>query len=626
MRPVLRLFSALLVLILAFALTGCGGGGGGGGNDGPAPVAATYSVEWAARARTAGPSSALSVTFALLNAQNQSVVTDVRNRNTAPAAYNATYTTTQKVKPGSYTARFTFHSGANGGGDVVASGSQAVTVGNGGAVPSIAVAGTIATVEIAADQQITVGQTRDLTFTARTAGGQAVAVSAGSAFWAVTSGGQFATAGTNGITGTAPGTAQITVTVDGKTSAAVTVNIVDAGTDATLLVPNREVLFAAYQDGDSQWVPFETLSDTMTARIQSAGGRFGFAVAFADDFGQPEVQIFHGTLAELTSVRVAPPAPAFEEDALRGVVSNISEGENVALFGAYGTVGSLFENGAYTASLAKKNPWDLVAVNNDEVGAAKSVAVRRNLGMLPQNGVNFNVATDFSPVVTNTLTATGPHLQTATLGVELHTANGTIATLAFASESPVTYGSLPVALRNAGDRYTYLAFTADDNWTNFVNQVRTTPVNVTLNVTEPLGQVTVTSEGAGEGTRGRAAFTTNGAKLYEITFMGNSTFRTFVTPGWLGAAGAKTYTTPEFFEVPGWDAAWSLGEFTNWSVLAYNNNGTLDDLFNGTAILRDGYQWSTSERMSPQGDFRQGRNGKPQRKGLPGAPIRIPKK
>lgn len=622
MRPVLRLFSALFVLILAFALTGCGGGGGGGGNNGPTPVAANYSVDWAARSRTTGPSSALSVTFSLLNAQNQAVITDVRNRNTTPAAYTGTYTTTQKAAPGTYTARFTFHSGANGTGDVVANGSQTVTLGNGGAVPSIAVAGTIATVEITPGQRINIGQTRDLIFTARTAGGQAVAVSAGSAFWAVTSGSEFATVSANGITGNAAGTAQVTVTVDGKTSAAVEVEIVEAGTDVTLQVPGREVLFAAYQDGDGQWTPVDTLGESMTARIQSAGGKYGFAVAFMDEFGLAQVQIFHATLAELTTVRVANPSPAYDLADLRGTVSNIAEGKTISLFGGYGTVGGLNENGAYTASLATKNPWDLVALYTDENGAATSAHVRRGLGLLPLTGINLNVATDFSAVENHTITATGPNLQTVTLGAELHTGNGTIATLAFASESPVTYGALPPALRNANDRYSYLAYTGADNWANLVNQVRATPTNVTLNLAEPLAQVNVTSEGAGEGTRGRADFTTNGAKLYEIAFYGNSTYRTFVTPGWLGTAGAKTYVTPQFFEVPGWDTSWSLGDITGWSVLAYNNNGTLADLFDGSSTMRDGYQWSTSERFSQQAEFRKARNGKTLVRGLPGAPIR----
>lgn len=621
MRPVFRLRSALFVPVLALTLAGCGGGGGGGGNS-PTPVAATYSIEWAARARTTGPSSAQSVTFTLQNAQNQTVLTDVRTRNTPPAAYNATYTTTQRVSPGAYTAKFTFHAGANGAGDVVATGTQAITLGAGGAVPTIAVEGTIATVVVAADQVISTGQTRDLTFTARTAGGQAVAVSPGSAFWAVTSGGEFATAGPNGITGVQPGTAEVTVTVDGKTSPATPVTVAAPGTELTILVPGREVLFAAYQDGDGQWLPIETLGANMTARV-ATGGKYGVAVAFTDEFGQSEVQVFHGTTAETTTVKVAPPMVEYTEDSLRGTLSNLPAGNAVGLFGAYGTTGFLPENAFYTAQMAVKNPWDLIAVlQNSETNAPISVAVRRGLTAVPLNEVNLNAATDFSAVTTNTLTASGAHLDAVTLAVELHTGNGTIASLGIASESPFTYAALPVALRNANDRYAYMGYTFGNDWANQVSQIRTTPTNVAITLQEPIATPTVTSEGIGEGVRGRAEFTTNGSKLYELVFNGATTYRTFLTPGWLGLAGTKTYLTPQLFEVPGWDSAWSLGEFTNWNVRSYNNNGTLADLFEGSSLLRDGYQWNTSDRFNASDLLTRPQTGKSRRLGLPGAPIR----
>lgn len=620
MRSVARLYPALVVSVLAFGLTGCGGGGGGGGT-GPSPVAATYSIEWAARARTAGPSSAQSVTFTLQNAQNQTVLTDVRNRNVAPAAYNASYTTTQRVSPGSYTAKFTFYGGSNGAGDVVASGSQTITLGEGGTVPSIAVAGTIATLTVGADQEVTVGQTRDLSFTARTAGGQAVAVTPGSAFWAVTSGSEFATAGPNGVTGVAPGTANVTVTVDGKTSPAVPVTVAAPGTELTILVPGREVTFAAYQEGDGEWIPIETLGTNMTARV--AGGKYGVAVAFTDEFEQRELQIFHATTAETTTVTVAPPSVNYDQDILQGTLSNLGAANSVALYGAYGTTGFLPENAFYTAQMAKKNPWDLVAVlQNTETNAPISVAVRRGLTAVPLNDMNLNAAADFSPVTTNTLTGTGAHLDAATLVAELNTGNGTIASLGIGSESPITVASLPVALRNANDRYAYMGFTFGDNWSNAVTQIRTTPANTTLALQEPIGNPTVTSEGVGEGVRGRAEFTTNGSKLYEVVFNGATTYRTFLTPGWLGLAGVKTYLTPELFEVPGWDTAWSLGDFVDWNLRGYTNNGTLADLFEGSSLLRDGYQWSTSDRFSSSDLLTRTQKATKRRLGLPGAPVR----
>ncbi|MGV3619052.1 MAG: hypothetical protein ACO1SV_27310 [Fimbriimonas sp.] len=624
MRSSTRFLSLLFVFILALLQIGCGGGGGGGGSS-PTPVAATYSVEWAARSRTAGPSSALSVVFTLRNAQNQTVVTDTRSRNTNPAAYTGTYTTAQRVAPGNYTATFTFHAGTNGTGDVVGTGSQAVTLGTNGEIPSIQTQGTIATVTVAADQEVRVGETTTLTFTARTANGTALALTPGSAFWTVTSGGDLLEVAQGGgaLIGLALGTAEVRVTVDGVASAPVAVEITESGTPVSIQAPGRTLLWAAAQNGTNAWFQVEVNGDQANTRISDENGRYGLAAAFVDETGQVAVEVMQATLAETNVFRIAPPFAFPEETTVAGTLSNLDPGQAVSVFG-YELSDFLEANGAYSASVGSRNPWDLVAIVRDAGDMPIAAAVRRGLAQGPNTGVNLNVDTDFLPLGTYTLTAQGSNIDSLTLFTELTTPNRTKATMGIASENPLTYHSLHPTLQAAGDRYTFFANTFADNWFNQTSLTRATPGNVTLATTAPLGQPTVTREGIGEGTRGRVQWPTLAdAKLYEIVLTGNnSTFRTFLTPGWLGAGATRTYLSADFFEVSGWNSEWSLGEFNDWSVRAYGNNGNLADLFDANAPLRDGYQWSTWDRFGSLGGDLLRRPTKGRREGLPGAPIR----
>src|SRR5205807_5444040 len=115
--------TTVVVGCLWAALAGCGGGA----SLPTPPVQAT--INWAARSRSIdAPSSALSVVLVLTKASPDG--TDFKwtiNRDTIPAGYAITYTSTNKAVVGTYPFTVSFYSQAGGGGSVVASASTTVT-------------------------------------------------------------------------------------------------------------------------------------------------------------------------------------------------------------------------------------------------------------------------------------------------------------------------------------------------------------------------------------------------------------------------------------------------------------------------------------------------------------------
>lgn len=213
-----------LVVISILAAASCGGGGGGS-----APVTTVqYSVFWGERSRAlVGPSSALSMALRITNAgiPNGDFVHLV-NRGADTSAHESIYVTSEQARSGTRLVTATFYAGTNGTGSVVGVASGPMNLRSTGILSgTILTAGTVASVEIPANQSISVGQTEQLTFTARSSSGDLVAVSPGSGLWTVQTGADKLTFENGFARGTAAGFATTTVTVDGVTSSASQVQI-----------------------------------------------------------------------------------------------------------------------------------------------------------------------------------------------------------------------------------------------------------------------------------------------------------------------------------------------------------------------------------------------------------------
>lgn len=231
--------AALGVLLVPLVIAGCGGGGGGSTSDetGLRPRANfKLSVDWPERTRAVqGVGSADSV--ALEAAEGDELASVTGNRPAGTSSQTVQYVATTALRTGLVTVRARFYAAPGnelgrlvGRADFVArlQTDGSLTKANGQPLPPIQLVKTIESVEVAAGQSVTVGQTEQIVATALDENGAAVAIDPGAYSFQVTSGQSSLTITPDGIaTGLAAGTATIVATVDGVASAPVNVTVVE---------------------------------------------------------------------------------------------------------------------------------------------------------------------------------------------------------------------------------------------------------------------------------------------------------------------------------------------------------------------------------------------------------------
>lgn len=221
----MRCRSLLLASVWVVVLAGCGGGGGG--HSDPTVRDANFSITWPARSRAGletNLTSAQSVRITLNGAgvSNSNVTVNIDRDAARVEGYTQTYTIPQGISPQRLTsATATFYAQPSQGGAVVGTATAPASLINGTVeFGTITLSGTITEV-VATSANLTVGDgPTQLLFTAKDAGGQTVAVSAGSATWSLVD-------GSEGVINLTPdgkatpltnGSAYVRVTVDGVTS------------------------------------------------------------------------------------------------------------------------------------------------------------------------------------------------------------------------------------------------------------------------------------------------------------------------------------------------------------------------------------------------------------------------
>jgi len=233
MRPVVLLFVIASILMLS----GCGGGGAGGGgnNGGPTGVTgATFQITWPARSRSAYSNpltSALSVFIDLKGAgANKSDVTLRIDRDaTKVAGYTGTYSSGTTIYPTQLsTMTATFYAQPAEGGPVVGTATASATVtGTSVQITPIALVGTIKSVVVLqpANQVLTTSSPTQLAFSALDSRGNSIAVTPGSAIWAVFSGSSFTLTRDGIATPIKTGPTVVKATVDGIASPATSISV-----------------------------------------------------------------------------------------------------------------------------------------------------------------------------------------------------------------------------------------------------------------------------------------------------------------------------------------------------------------------------------------------------------------
>lgn len=221
----LRLLLTVGALCMIAMLTGCGGNS--------KPLTRTTdlqcTIHWAARTRDIqAPASALSgriMVFDPEDAGGDPVYNWLVVRNDDPAAYEQNWTSPIAVPIKPWLITVVFYANADGTGAIVAEATQLVDPGAGQSLNDIVLQGTVATVVVAPDQMLNLGEERALIFTAFDGDSNMLALSPGSAWWAITSGVDVLAFANGMATGTGSGQAEVTATVDGITSNVATVTV-----------------------------------------------------------------------------------------------------------------------------------------------------------------------------------------------------------------------------------------------------------------------------------------------------------------------------------------------------------------------------------------------------------------
>ena len=234
--------AVLVTGLLAFLPSGCGGGGETIPGSGPTPVGATptplrtaafkVKIDWGARSRVFGLSSALSARITLEGGDPAGGdISWIVNRPAGTAAILQSYDSPRPAKVGNFVLTLRFFANADGTGAEVGEATASATVlADGSLTVTISTYTGFQSVELVAGQSVEVGQTKDLTFTARNFRGEVVAITSqlkGSAFFNVVAdtANLSVVNGGSSVKGLHPTQATVTVQVDNATSPGTVVRV-----------------------------------------------------------------------------------------------------------------------------------------------------------------------------------------------------------------------------------------------------------------------------------------------------------------------------------------------------------------------------------------------------------------
>ncbi len=180
------------------------------------------SAQWGTLKAVTSPGSAIMAGITLKGANRDgSDFYFTATRPDDPNAAAVSYSSTEKVRPGTYPLVITFYSPVTGGNPIVGEAQDLVTIQrDGSGIGDVKVEAMAATVEVIAGQTLKAGETKALGYTVRDKQGALVAVDPGSVFWGVSDGDKYLSFASAKATGLKHGIAKVVATVDEVSSAA----------------------------------------------------------------------------------------------------------------------------------------------------------------------------------------------------------------------------------------------------------------------------------------------------------------------------------------------------------------------------------------------------------------------
>jgi|GEM_PF-4077992 len=299
----MRHFAFLSVLGLSLLLVGCGGSGGG--RHITTVTGAQFQISWPARTRgalqnTLTSSESASIVFQKASASSTDVVVNVDRDLNESHAYTGTYSIPTAVSPQhAKNVAVTFYAQPAEAGAVVGTANASATItGSTVSLATISLTGSITKVTVVPTTLTQGAPSQLLPFTASDASNATIAVAAGSASWAITSGTSIGLTSAGVATPLSIGNTVVTATVDGVVSAPATISV-----DG---VPSALFSWAGAKGGTLTVPTFDVVEGN---KFQVSGTHNVLVTALAYEQDQPNqpattVAIFDSTGAVLTSATV----------------------------------------------------------------------------------------------------------------------------------------------------------------------------------------------------------------------------------------------------------------------------------------------------------------------------------
>lgn len=236
---------------------------------------ASLAINWPQLGRSVdAPTSARSakITIKRASASDQSDVVFVASRDDSKnGTYSASYRSDQSVYTGKRNITVEFYTLPEGNGTVVASATGLIAIEDNGQIQqSISFDRKIGSVEVEAGQIVTVGSQIYLRYSVRDGAGNLIAVSPGSAQFAVASGAGNLTAMGEVAKGLVGGVATVTATVDGVTSPAAEIAVQASVKVALIANPDDAEVVAFKQYLTARNVTYSSFNDVPDATTLSA--------------------------------------------------------------------------------------------------------------------------------------------------------------------------------------------------------------------------------------------------------------------------------------------------------------------------------------------------------------------
>jgi hypothetical protein len=346
--------------------------------------------------------------------------------------------------------------------------------------------------------------------------------------------------------------------------------------------------FIAFQDGSGAWqIPQGSGQYTLT--INDPQGKYGLVIV--DLIPEPEVNIIHATVSELSEINFVLEAPPASLVTVSGTVSGLGVNERALI--AMGGFNTFSPSNTYSLQVPP-GTYDLIATKVTSGMQVNKVFIQRNISVSGNTTINidFNSPNAFDPEAHNAVIG-GVSGETVVGGVEFRSHNGTlISTGVVSGVLQFPFAGIPSSKQFGNDIHQFFAEASTPTSSRRIERYFKAPIDLSVTLPAPFDNATVTVATTTPYTRLTASWDAySGAQAY-FAYFGRGQVEWFVglSAGWLG--GQRTYTLPDLSGVSGWNNNWGLPTSGTiyWEVVAVTTNRTIQDFVNADRTPVDGLE------------------------------------